>query len=79
MMIFITIIITRFGTCVHSDIDVQLFHPTAVPFALWKGLSGVKENLDYLFPYFLPKEAASRLLGMLVPNVHVEDGTLVKI
>lgn len=42
MMIFIAIIIARFGTHVHSYIDVQLLHPAPVPFALWKGLSGVK-------------------------------------
>lgn len=73
------IIITRFGTCVHSDTDVPLLHPTPVPFSLWKGLSGAKESLDCLFSYFLPKEAASRLLGMLVPDVQVEAGTLMAI
>lgn len=34
MMIFIATIITKFGTRVHSYIDVQLLHPTTVPFAL---------------------------------------------
>lgn len=53
-MFFIAIIITRFGTHAHSYIDVQLLQPAPVPFALWKCLFGVKENLDCLFPYFLP-------------------------
>lgn len=81
MMIFIAIIIARFGTHVHSYIDVQLLHPAPVPFALWKGLSGVKrkENLDCLFPYFLPKEEAFRLLALLVLSVHVKAVTLVAI
>lgn len=54
MMFFIAIIIIRFGTHAHSYIDVQLLQPAPVPFALWKCLFGVKENLDCLFPYFLP-------------------------
>lgn len=56
MIIFIAIIITRVGKWVLSNID-QLLHPAPpVPFALWKVLSGTKENLDCLFPCFLKKQ-----------------------
>ena len=74
--------ITTFGTRVHSDINVQPLHLTPVPFALPKGLSGVKGEWKPGLPlsqqhYFLHQEAASRLVALLLPRVHVKFVVLV--